>query len=729
MKSDRRNTSSEKLSGFLTMGKKASPHQSAVAPELLNFHFASAPTQQREPQPRRPGGRNRSHDQQRYQRSEQDRTSARRKASSQMFPLHSSAYHAFALTRKSKQGYSFKGCDTTVSWESVRTVKYLAHATGAHNAADAQETCPICLDVFSCARITKCGHCFCLPCLMRHNHTSASENAAIGVKCPCCALAIHIDDIRPVVIESVLAPRVQARMKLVKLHRTKDCPAPYLPQQGQWKHSAPHAIPCMTNRDARFSRFTYIDPVAFQRILSTNHDELDRYARDLRHGPDLELLFVHMSQERIKNEMNAALQELPEEQSLMDRFSQNQSGVYQQIPGYLFASGRQNLTESQVLDDHSACVESFEDTEGLSSRLRGDSLCSETSIQRARGESFGSEGNGSGKFERKIRGYSIDSADSANAVDQKRRPERILPELPASLYLEENGSQFYQSVDGQLCFLSKFNMNCLATEFASYPPGDPVQMDASPNERRKRSPLPDEIDGIILEVETLHLTPEMRKRLPVFSHIPVYTDMLFVELDLNRILSNETKQLFKKESEKRKQSRKKRAAAEKNADQLQKMKEKQRIDALKSRMQRIDPTDDFFYYEPDPEPSTMMTGDQFGPSIGVVDAIRSPFSRPATDAALNFSAIVNTPSSMAMTQDAFPSLGARAFPDLRGVSSVPAPTPLWARGWHETNAAPKTAEPAEVLPTTPAMGPEKGKKSKSKEKVVLFSTGGQRGGL
>ena len=236
------------------MGKKTNPHQSAAASELLNFHFASAPAQQRETQPRRQGDRNRTHDQQRYQRSEQDRMSARRKASSQMFPLHSSASHAFSLTRKSKQGYSFKGCDTAVSWENVRTVKYLAPATGDRNAADSQETCPICLDTFTCARITKCGHCFCLPCLMRHNHTSVADNAAIGVKCPCCALAIHVDDIRPVIIESVMTPHVQARIKLVKLHRTKDCPAPYLPQRGQWKHSAPHALPGMTDQDARYSR-------------------------------------------------------------------------------------------------------------------------------------------------------------------------------------------------------------------------------------------------------------------------------------------------------------------------------------------------------------------------------------------------------------------------------------------------------------------------------------------
>lgn len=713
------------------MGKKANSLHSAAAPELLNFHFASAPVQQREAQPRRATvGRNRNHDPQRYQRSEQDRTSARRKASSQMFPLHASAYHGFSLTRKSKQGYSFKGHDMPVSWESVRTVKYLSPATDALNVTESQETCPICLDNFTCPRITKCGHCFCLPCLMRHNHTSTADNAALGVKCPCCSLPIHFDDIRPVVIESVLTPRVQTRMKLVKLHRTKDCPAPYLPQRGQWKHSAPHAIPCMTDTDAKFSRFTYIDPVACQQLLSANCDELDRYARDLRHGPDLELIFVQMSQERVKNEINAALHDLPEEQSLMERFSQNQAGVNQHIPDYLFAGGHQNLMNSKVTDDHSAGVDSHEGSAGFSCRLRGDSLGSEVYVQRARGESVGLEGNASGKFGRTTRGYSIDSGDSGNSVDQKRRPKRVLPQLPASMYLEEHASQFYQSVDGQLCFLSKFNMNCLAAEFSTNPPEDPIQIDASPNELRKRSPLPDEIDGIVLEVETLNLTPDIRKRLPVFSHLPAYTDVLFVELDLNRILSNETKQAFRKEFEKRKERRRNRAVAEKNVDQLQKRKEQQRIDELKARIQRIDLNDDFFHYDlPVDAEHCAMTGDEFGPSIGAAEATRSPSSPPAADAALSFRAIVNTPSSIAMTQDAFPSLGANEFPDLMGVSSVPTSTPSWARSWNELNATPKAVERTEVVRTTPVVGPEKGKKAKNKEKIVLFATGGLRGCL
>ena len=721
--------------GHLTMGKKSNNQKSAVAPELLNFHFPTSPPSStpRETigQQRRTGGRTNRHDQQRYQRSEQDRTSARRKASSQMFYLHSSPCHAFSLTRKSKQGYSFTGPDNAVSWEAVRTVKYLAPATDASTSAESQETCPICLDTFTCARITKCGHCFCLACLMRHIHTSNSCSTSVAVKCPCCALPIHMEDVRPVIIESVQPPHVQTRMKLVKLHRTKDCPAPYLPQRDQWKHAAPHAAPNMSDRDAAFSRFTFVDPAVHQGLLYTNQAELDRYASQLRHGPDHELLFVQMSQERVKNEITLALQEANEEQSLMDQYSHSQAGVYQPIPEYLFAATYQNPAEchqhNMALDDQSAGEIRSDDAQ---SRFRVESFGSEIDCERPRAESIGSEGNVASKLGRLTRGYSIDSADSGGLIERKQRSERLLPKLPASLYLEEHASQFYQSVDGQLCFLSKFNMNCLTAEFTTNRPDEPFPMETTPNERRRHNPLPDELDGIVLEVESLHLTPEIRKKIPVLAHLPFYTDVLFVELDLNRILSNETKQRFKKESEKRKQRRRNKAIAEKRVDQEHMKKEQQRIDDLKSRMQRIDPFDEFFTYELGSEPVS-MTGDQFGPAIGVTDIALSPSLRPRVDPALNFSAVLHTPSYIAMTQEAFPSLGASTSPNVIIASSLPLSqsTPSWGRPVHESNFIPKEETTEELSSSSPGQPAASGKKSKKKEKILLFSTGGQRGGI
>lgn len=653
---------------------------------------------------------------------------------SSMFYLHSSANHAFALTRKAKQGYSFSGPDLAVSWDAVRIVKYLAPSTDA-TGNQAEETCPICLDTFTCPRITKCGHCFCLPCLLRHVHTSTAANASKAVKCPCCGLPIHVDDIRPVTIESVLPPKVHSKMKLVKLHRTKECPSPYLPQRGQWKRSSPHTCPNVTDEDAMFARFTYVDPDAFQVLLKINHRDLARYLEELQRvtPQDLEVLFVQMSLERVRTEGKTAWGEIAEEQSLMERYSQSSSGMHQPIPEYLFASNYAHNNaqiDNSLLDDSSGAFLRRHESVGSESeaRSRGESFGSEADHTRSRGESMGSEGDA--RLGRPNRGYSMDSADSdahhARQQQQQRRRERRLPNLQASVYLEDHASQFYQSPDGQLCYLSKFNMNCLTADFSTHIPQEPVQVEtASSNEMRKRNPLPDVVEGKVMEVETLHLTTEMRKRMPFLSHLPFYTDILFVELDLNPILSYETQRQFKKEFEKRKQRRKNKVIAEKKVDRQLQRREEERVNALKARMQRIDPGDEFFQI-----PEELLVGEDFGPAIGA----QSPPSQPQpSPPALNFSAVVHTPSSMAVTEDAFPSLGggtSTAFPSLGGSAGGTSAQPSWGRGWHATNAAPRAANKVQELSTSPPQNSEgRGKKSKKKEKILLFSNGGQRGGF
>jgi hypothetical protein len=169
-----------------------SKNQATSATGLLNFHYATPPSQQ-EPQrggnSQQYGGNNSNNNnnrrnQQQYNRTAQDRASARRKANKAMFYLHSSGDHAFILSRQSpskmdQTSYSFRGSDQPVSWESVRMVKQLVPLN-----INEEPTCPICLSDFTCARITKCGHVFCLPCVSRHSQSTAANNPYHHVKCP-----------------------------------------------------------------------------------------------------------------------------------------------------------------------------------------------------------------------------------------------------------------------------------------------------------------------------------------------------------------------------------------------------------------------------------------------------------------------------------------------------------------------------------------------------------------
>ncbi|KAJ2497403.1 hypothetical protein GGH96_005117 [Coemansia sp. RSA 1972] len=57
--------------------------------------------------------------------------------------------------------------------------------------------CPICLSPPTAARVTRCGHVFCLPCILRHIAYN-SDDKRQDKKCPICWYAISSDELLPV---------------------------------------------------------------------------------------------------------------------------------------------------------------------------------------------------------------------------------------------------------------------------------------------------------------------------------------------------------------------------------------------------------------------------------------------------------------------------------------------------------------------------------------------------
>jgi hypothetical protein len=406
-----------------------------------------------------------------------------------------------------------------------------------------------------------------------------------------------------------------------------------------------------------------MDPEVYQAHLLRNFQELQ--------GQTDQTLYHSLALQQVQTHYQEALEQVVAEMACQERFGQPSAGVAQPHPAHLVA---QSGVDAGL--ERSASVDSEDASHASRQRRRGDSMASQDS-----GVSYGA--------------------------------------AAGSMYLGEGETTFYQSEDGRLCFLCSFDMSCLRADFSERPPIPQALIEAKTMaQRRKLTPLPDHVEGKILEVEQVHLTQEKRQRYRFLSHLPLYTDVYLVELSIGHLLSKATKKAFSKDFHRRQQARLKKTRTEQRQDARVQRQEEERIQELKARFQRIDPNDEFF--QPvvlEAEPS--FDGDDFGPSIlaaaggggddmSHITTASSPPSQPGR----SFLQITRQGGGLTdllpTNESAFPALG--SSPPTR---AAPTPKPWGAM-------AKATAVPSGTLGK---------KKKKGGNRMELFSSGGQRSGM
>ncbi|KAI9807512.1 MAG: hypothetical protein M1825_005452 [Sarcosagium campestre] len=105
------------------------------------------------------------------------------------------ANYRFVVDPRSDYSAQAVDADIHLEWSSV--LQILASAQTQCSA------CPICLSTPVAPRMAKCGHIFCLPCLIRYMHASddvrlVPEKKARWKKCPICWDSIYLTETRPV---------------------------------------------------------------------------------------------------------------------------------------------------------------------------------------------------------------------------------------------------------------------------------------------------------------------------------------------------------------------------------------------------------------------------------------------------------------------------------------------------------------------------------------------------
>lgn len=125
----------------------------------------------------------------------------------------------------------------------------------------------------------------------------------------------------------------------------------------------------------------------------------------------------------------------------------------------------------------------------------------------------------------------------------KRRPKTATPSIP-STPTSSGSYYFYQSSLGAPVFLSPLDSRILLVEFGSY------------------SNVPPEISFTTTGYDSATVTDDLRRRIKYLSHLPVGTEVVFVEADLSHIVKPETLEPFQTALRARRQKRRDRVRRE-----------------------------------------------------------------------------------------------------------------------------------------------------------------------
>lgn len=105
------------------------------------------------------------------------------------------ANYRFIVTPNRNYHAQAVNADVHLDWDTVLQVLVSAQTQSA--------SCPICLSTPTAPRMARCGHIFCLPCLIRYMHAKEEdgpvpEKRPRWKKCPICWDSVYVSETRPV---------------------------------------------------------------------------------------------------------------------------------------------------------------------------------------------------------------------------------------------------------------------------------------------------------------------------------------------------------------------------------------------------------------------------------------------------------------------------------------------------------------------------------------------------
>ncbi|GAA5998655.1 RING-type E3 ubiquitin transferase MAG2 [Rhodotorula paludigena] len=452
--------------------------------------------------------------------------------------------------------------------------------------------CPICLSEPTAARMTKCGHVFCYPCVL--HYLALADPGQKERKCPVCHDFIHAKDLKSVKwftpsgvstkppsphpsappgepIDADLAralelskldahPRSASSAQQssssgetlkMRLIRRPQLTTLALPRSSTWPSDAVQSLraPWQFTPDAfTYAKFMLGAPDYMRDELSAEKRELEREIQTLRRfgvrgGTDEELGIVFVEAALSKVDEQLAKVELLKTTSVM-------------------TARKKALRELQEVQDRAGAVDGADRlppvTDTSASELEADEPARKTALPppvppvhdpipidflHSRG------GTPLSSTAQPFVPASTSSAPPSSPPQVARaRPNQRKNVLPPQQQASEDPAYyFYQAASGQPIFLQPLDIRILKSHFGTY------------------QAMPDTIEVAVEGADEGSMNDELRRRCKWLSHLPLASELVFVEADLSRVVSRKALEPYAAALKQRRTKRREKARKEDRA--------------------------------------------------------------------------------------------------------------------------------------------------------------------
>ncbi|KAI8092779.1 uncharacterized protein BX664DRAFT_277284 [Halteromyces radiatus] len=476
--------------------------------------------------------------------------------------------------------------DSTFDWDNIEQVLI----TGEEALS-----CPICLSPPTAARVSKCGHTFCLSCIL--HYLELREPKKQWRKCPICWESIYGRDLKSVRLVhpfAVSRPSSTTTATSNPLNVTVGDEVEFCLMQRSSKSTL--ALP--------LSDTWPIDELSYNKY----HKSSDSFALSTmpwHFTPDVMLFgrfmlaspdYLLMENDRDIRELKAALEEAKEwgsnEEIPFIEAGLHQLGLEAETIGNMYSNASlSNAVKSaeevleQIKLDHLQHRKDKETT--IAAPLLSSASASAKQSSSSSTTEVGKPVVNEDEVPEAYRQYhsqraGTDDVESSNGSDPETMKHLQHQQQQKQQQHPVNEFNFYQAKDGQHIYLHPLDIRILKHEYGDY------------------QYFPSYLKVKTTGVEETTLTEDIRKRFKYLGHLPLACDVTFIEIDMKPLVSKKTIDHFQNELKLRNKKRQDRIKREEKARKASTIKQQKKQVEIGRREEQIRREQDPFFqtYQP-----------------------------------------------------------------------------------------------------------------------------------